>query len=158
MGWTILNLVCFAIGAYLSKATIKETMNGKGLVIGNIMVALAFSLGNEFPLGITFLVTSIITVFVGVIFFEPTDPNGYRLGDAQKAFDAQQIAKAKANPTLAMLDSINLNMLNNSNTSTSFRAQQQKESDEWTQERINTIGDINAGRAPNGTNGVWLKD
>ena len=74
----------------------------------------------------------------------------------QKAFDAQQIAKARANPTLVILDSINLTILNNSNTSTSFQAQQEKEIEEFTKQRMETMADIRAGRAWNGTNGVWM--
>ena len=154
MGWTILNLVCFAIGAYFSKAAIKEIKEYKGLIIGNIIGAIILWLGCNVSLGISFLVSSTVGLFIGAIFL--TSNNGRKFGDAQRAFDAQQIAKARANPTLAMLDSINLSMKNNS-PSVPFFGGQQCDSDDFAQQRLNTMGDIRAGRAPNGTNGVWLK-
>lgn len=155
MVWTILNLICFAIGAYMSKALLKETKDGKWLILGNVAVALIIVLGKGFPFGITFLVTTIIAGFISAIFMEPSDPNGYHFGDEQKAWNAQQAAKARANPTLAMLDSINLSMKNNS-PSVPFFGCQQDETDKFAQQRLETMGDIRAGRAPNGTNGVWL--
>ena len=100
MGWTILNLIGFAIGCKTSKVIWKDRLNGKGLVIGNILVTLVLGLVTGFHFGIVFLITSQISAFIGAIFMEPSDPNGYRFGDEQKAWNAQQAAKARANPTL----------------------------------------------------------
>ena len=155
MGWTILNLVCFAIGCRFTKAILDEAVDGKALVIGNIITGLTLGFGTKLPWGITFLVTSTISLFLGAIFLERK--NGRKFGDEQKAWNAQQAAKARANPTLAMLDSINLIIQNNS-PSVSLFGSQQSDTDDFTQQRLNTMGDIRAGRAPNGTNGVWLKD
>lgn len=156
MGWTILNLVCFAIGAYCAKIIWKAFIHGELYIIISSLLTIFLGIETGIPYGIIFLIlVNVAGVLAGMTL---KGSNGISGSDLQKAFNDQQAAKARANPTLAMLDSINLNLLNNSTTSTSFLAQQQKESDEWTQNRINTIGDINAGRAPNGTNGVWLKD
>lgn len=154
MGWTILNLVCFAIGCRFTKAILDEAVNGKILVLSNIIIGLSFGLGTKLPFGITFLVTSIISLFIGAIFLKRK--NGRKFGDEQKAFNAGQAAKARANPTLAMLDSINISMKNNS-PSVPFLGCQQN--DEYTtQSRIKTELDIRSNRAENGTNGVWLND
>ena len=97
---------------------------------------------------------SFLAWIIGAMFFTRRD--GTSAKDAQRAFDAQQIAKARANPTLAMLDSINLSMKNNSPSVPFFGGQQ---CDHYgTQSRIKTELDIQSGRAENGTNGVWLKD
>lgn len=52
---TILNIICFAIGAYLSIAAIKEIKEYKELIIGNIIGAIILWLGCNVSLGISFL-------------------------------------------------------------------------------------------------------
>lgn len=154
MGWTILNIIGLAIGAYFSKRTWKIMMNGEYLVIGNLLFIAFLWLNNGTKLGLIFGIVSLILWLIGAMFFTYRD--GTSAKDAQRAWNAQQAAKARANPTLAMLDTINMSMRNNSPSVPFFGGQQ---CDQYgTQSRIKTELDIQSGRAENGTNGVWLKD
>lgn len=48
------------------------------------------------------------------------------------------------------------NSSKSSSSSPSWFEQSAKESEEWGKKQLDTIGDIRAGRAENGTNGIWL--
>lgn len=160
MSSMIFTAIGLAVGGYCTSIVWKELKNGTLIGLLNIIISLYFCLIKGLSLGLTFSVVSIITMIIGAMCLTRKDGSKpiYTGDYLQKAFDEKEAARARANPTLAMIDTINMNIRNNSSSRKTFFTQQQKDLDEWTEQRINTIGDINAGRAPNGTNGVWLKD
>ena len=157
MGWTILNIIGLAIGAYCSKLVLEELQKGKLVVALSILITISFGCIKFTYLGLAFGIISIITTILASMFLTFKDGTKAMTGEeCQRAWNAQQAAKARANPTLAMLDTINMSIRNNSPSVPFFGGQQ---CDQYgTQSRIKTELDIQSGRAENGTNGVWLKD
>lgn len=154
MSSMILTAISLAIGGILTLNILKVDKNGKIFLICNFIFTIFLWMGKGFNLGLVFLICSIIMWLLAGMF--STSKNGVSAETLQKAFDEREAARARANPRLAMIDTINMNIRNNSPSPTTFFSQRSDDY-EVTNSRIKTELDIRSGRQENGTNGIWLK-